>query len=98
MRIFFSALAMLGFVAFGIAQVAIGYMGIADGLGKWWAIGALLLAFALRFPLPLTIGAFFGATNVLGWHWLWALLLTLPGLVFMVPGLVVFGFNALRSR
>lgn len=91
-------LGVIAFFAFGIAQSVVGYMGIEDGLGKWWAIGALVAAFGFRFTLPLTIGTFFGATNVLDWHWFWALLLALPGLAFMIPGLIAAALEAVRGR
>lgn len=91
-------LGVIAFFAFGIAQSVVGYMGIEDGLGKWWAIGALVAAFGFRFTLPLTIGTFFGATNVLDWHWFWALLLALPGLAFMIPGLIAAAIEAVRGR
>lgn len=91
-------LGVLGFFAFAIAQGVVGYMGIEDGLGKWWAIAALIAAFGFRFTLPLTAGVFFGATNVLGWHWFWALLLTLPGLAFMIPGLIAAAVSAVKER
>lgn len=91
-------LAVIAFFAFGIAQAVVGFMGIEDGLGKWWAIGALAAAFGFRFTLPLTVGTFFGATNVLGWHWFWALLLAAPGLAFMVPGLIAAAIEAFRGR
>jgi hypothetical protein len=80
--------AMLLFMFFGLAQAGIGFIGIEDALGMWWATGAVLLALGFRFSLPLTIGAFFGARDVLGWHWLAALAFALPGLLFMVPALL----------
>lgn len=91
-------LGVLAFFAFGLAQAVVGYMGIEDGLGKWWAIGALVAAFGFRFTLPITVGAFFGATNVLDWHWFWALLLAAPGIAFMVPGVIASVFSSLRGR
>jgi hypothetical protein len=80
---------VLGGLALGIAQLIAGYMGIQHHLGTVLAIIALFLAFFARFTLPITVGAFFGAMNVWGWHWFWALIFTLPGLAFMalmIPG------------
>jgi len=76
------------FLGFAIVQGAIGYLGIAYHFGSGWAIGLLILAFVFRFSLPLTIGTFFGALDVFGWPWYGALLITLPGLLFMVPGAI----------
>ncbi len=84
-------MAILGFLAilaFGLAQFVAGYAGIEHHLGAGWAIGALAVAFLLRFTLPITIGAFFGAMNVWGWHWALAALFAAPGLLFVVPGVI----------
>lgn len=84
-------LGVLGFLAilvFGIAQFVAGYAGIAFHLGTGWAIAAIVVALMFRFALPITIGAFFGAMNVWGWHWALAALFAVPGLVFVVPGAI----------
>lgn len=84
-------MAILGFVAilaFGVAQFIAGYAGIALHLGTGWAIGAIVLSLFFRFPLPITIGAFFGAMDVWGWHWALAALFAAPGLAFVVPGVI----------
>lgn len=81
-------MAGLGFVAIlvlGIVQLIAGFQGIEFHLGLWAAVLALIAAVMFRFMLPMTIGAFFGATDVWGWHWVAALILTVPGLLFMVP-------------
>lgn len=86
-----AAIGFIGFLAimaFGVAQMYVGFIGIEYELGVGWAWGALGLALALRLTLPITVGAFFGAMNVLGWHWVWAALFALPGLVFVVPGIL----------
>ena len=84
---FLLIIAFLGFVGYGLTQIYAGFLGIDFHLGKVWAIGAIILAFLFRFTLPLTIGSFFGAMNVWGWHWAGALLFAAPGLIFM--GLMV---------
>lgn len=75
---------MIGIVAYGLTQLAAGYLGLTHHLGIFWAILAIIATFMLRFPLPVTIGAFFGAMNVWGWPWYGALLFAFPGLAFMV--------------
>ena len=85
------------FLGFAIVQAAIGYLGIEYHFGSGWALGLLIAAFIFRFSLPLTIGTFFGAVDVLGWHWVGALLITLPGLLFMVPGAIGMGLVGLAS-
>ena len=48
--------------------------------------------------LPLTIGTFFGALNVLNWHWFGALILTIPGLLFVVPAMVTAAIGSLMQK
>lgn len=86
-------LAFLGFSAYGVAQIAAGYMGIEYMFGGGWAIAALIASLGFRFTLPITIGAFFGATEVFGWHWAVALAFTAPGLLFIIPAFVTSIFS-----
>jgi hypothetical protein len=76
------------FLGFGILQIVAGYIGIDHHFGAGWAIAALVLALGFRFTLPITVGAFFGAVDVWGWHWVFGLLFALPGLLFVVPGIL----------
>ena len=78
----------LAFLAFGIAQLAAGFDGIEQGIGSFWAWAALVAALGFRFTLPITIGAFFGAMNVWGWHWALAALFAAPGLLLVIPGVL----------
>jgi len=80
--------ALTALLAFIATQIAAGYEGIAHGMGPGWAVAAVFIALYLRFTLPITIGAFFGATQVWGWHWALALGFTLPALVFVLPGVI----------
>tara|TARA_B110000977_G_scaffold103803_1_gene135587 strand:+ start:153 stop:611 length:459 start_codon:yes stop_codon:yes gene_type:complete len=81
----------------GLAQMIVGYIGIEYHLGSGWAIGAVVLALMFRFSFPLTIGTFFGAIDVFGFSWVIALLITLPGLLLMVPGAIAAGIAGLLS-
>src|SRR5210317_1030929 len=81
----------------GLAQMIVGYIGIEYHLGSGWAIGAVVLALMFRFSLPLTIGTFFGAMDVFGFSFIVALLITLPGLLLMVPGVIAAGIAGLAS-
>lgn len=94
-----AVLGVAGFIAFllfGIAQLTAGFVGIEQGLGLFWAWGALVAAFMFRFTLPITIGSFFGAMNVWGWHWALAALFAAPGLLFVVPGVLASIFASVR--
>ena len=86
MKLVVGIIALATFFIYVVSQVAAGYAGIAHGLGPAWAWVAVFSALFLRFTLPLTVGAFFGAMMVWGWHWAFALVFVLPGLVFVIPG------------
>ena len=90
----FGVMLMLGV---GLAQMVIGYIGIDYHFGAGWAIGAVVLALMFRFSLPLTVGTFFGAMDVFGFSFIVALLITLPGLLLMVPGAIAAGIAGLAS-
>ncbi len=86
---------------YGLAQIFAGFIGIEYHLGFGWAVGAILAAFIVRFMLPLTIGAFFCALDVWGWHWVGALLFAAPGLAFialMIPGMLASLFSSSSKR
>ncbi|MCA3269667.1 MAG: hypothetical protein INF44_04870 [Thalassospira sp.] len=72
----------------GIAHICAGYAGIDYHFGSVWAFIAIFLALVLRFTLPVTIGAFFGAMDVWDWHWAFAAFFTAPGLVLIIPGVL----------
>jgi len=76
------------FLGYGIFQVCAGYIGIDFHFGGWWAGLALILAFIFRFSLPITIGAFFVAMDVFGWHWALAVIFAAPGLALVIPGAI----------
>lgn len=76
-------------ICFLIAQVVAGYVGIDHHLGAFWAIVAVILIPFFRVTLPITIGAFFGATNVWGWHWIIALIFCAPGILFIIPSIFI---------
>lgn len=94
------ALLVLAVFGLAFAQLLAGFVGIQHHLGTAVAVIAVALALSTGFTLPITVGAFFGAMNVWGWHWLSALLFTLPGLAFMalmVPG-ALSGFLQLTRK
>lgn len=82
---------------FSLLHMVIGLMGLEAEFGLIWAILAFILAVALRFTLPITVGAYFGAIHVFGWEPLYALLFAAPGLVFLVPGAIVAFFSFMFS-
>ena len=87
----------LAMLALGVAQIWLGFVGIEHHLGVWWATGAVALAFVVRIMLPLTIGTYFGAVDVLGWPWWVGVLVAAPGIIFMVPALIAWFIAAIKS-
>ena len=85
------------FILIGLVQIVVGYLGIEYHLGSGWAIGLVIASIFFRISFPLTIGTFFGALDVLGWPWYGALILTLPGVLLMVPGAIAMGVAGLIS-
>jgi len=80
--------AYLLFLAVGLAQFWLGWIGIEYHFGTGWAVGALLSAFFLRIMLPISIGSYFGVVDVIGWPWWAGVLIAAPGLVFVTPALI----------
>jgi hypothetical protein len=93
-----AVLFFFGIIAFGIAQIVVGYLGIDYHLGPLWALAAVVVVFLFRFALPLTIGSFFGAMDVLGWHWVIALAFAAPGLLFIIPGVLSAIVGLVRAQ
>lgn len=76
------------FIVVGLAQLALGFMGLDYLLGLWAAFAALAAAFLFKFMLPLTIGSYFGAVEIMGLPWWAGILVAAPGLLFLVPSLL----------
>lgn len=91
-------LLFIAFLAVGVVQLIAGFTGIEHHFNEIWAFVALGAALIFRFTLPMTIACYFGATDVWGWHWIWALVLTLPGLIFVVPGFIANLFASLKTN
>jgi len=85
-------------ISFGLAQIVIGFLGIEYHLGFYVGVVFLILAFVFRFMLPLTIGAYFGAVDVLGWEWYMALIFALPGILLMFPVLIMGLFSSISDK
>lgn len=89
---------VVGMFALAIFMFAVGWAGIEHEFGKVWGWVAAGLALVLRFTLPLTVGVFYCARDIWGWHWAAALLLAAPGLALMIPGMVATGIQVIRQR
>ena len=62
----------------------LGYIGF-NVFSELLSILIIFICIYLKFSLPLMIGTFYGIIYVLEWHWIFAILLTLPGLIFITP-------------
>ena len=78
----------LTFTIIGLTQIVAGLQGINFHFGSAWAFLALISLLFFGFSLPLTIASFFGATDVWGLHWILALVIAVPGILFLIPGTV----------
>ena len=80
-------------------NIIMGFIGIQFFYGTIVAFLITVISIYFKVILPLYIGSFFGMIYVLEWHWLIALMICLPGLLFITPNLFrkVFNINILRS-
>jgi hypothetical protein len=85
------------FAVIGIAQIVLGVMGLQHQFGGWVAFFAVLAAVGFRFMLPLTVGTYFGAVEVLGWPWWGGVLIAAPGLLLIIPSVIAQVTEALSS-
>jgi hypothetical protein len=91
-------LLMVAFWVFGFVQLAAGFIGIEHYFSSFWAWTALLIAIFFRFTLPIIIGAFLCGPIRMEMSLGIAILFVLPGLVFVIPGLLrPYAFLAHRA-
>ena len=86
------------FVCWAIAQFIAGYAGISSYAGTGWAITAVIVSLIFRFTLPITVGAFYGAFTVWGWPWYWALIFAVPGLILIIPSMLISTLDLLKGK
>jgi hypothetical protein len=84
MKNFAAVLWLLLMIAVGLVQLRLGYLGIEHHLGTLTAVVLSIAAF-LGILLPVTIGSYFGAVDVMGWPTWVGLLVSVPGLLFATP-------------
>jgi len=87
----------LGLIIYCIAYLRAGYQGIELYWGQWWAAGFVFAALLFRFTIPITIGAFFCATEIWGWNWFTAVFFAAPGLIFILPNVLVSIFSLIKK-
>lgn len=77
----------------GVFQASLGYQGIEHHLGEGWAWAAIVAAFLFSSFLPITIGTYFGAVDVMHWDWYIGLMVAAPGLLFALPSMVMMALS-----
>ena len=85
------------FAAIGITQLVLGVMGLQHEFGGWGAFFGLAAAFGFRFMLPLTVGTYLGAVEVLGWPWWGGVIIAAPGLLLIIPTFLAQVTEAISS-
>jgi len=88
----------LFFLSMAVVQIGAGYIGLDDSFGTGWAVAAVVLAFMFKFTLPLVVGTYLCATEILGWHWALGALVAMPGLLFMIPSLLVSALTSFKEK
>ena len=80
-------------------NIVMGFIGIQFFYGTIVALLITTISIYFKVILPLYVGSFFGMIYVIEWHWLIALLVCMPGLLFITPNLFkkVFNLNILKS-
>ena len=79
-------------------NIVMGFIGIQFFYGTIFALLITIISIYFKVILPLYIGSFFGMIYVMEWHWLIALLVCMPGFLFITPNLFkkVFNVNILK--
>ena len=66
-------------------HIIVGFLGLQYYFGSIMGIFLIIMCFLLKFFIPISIATFFGALNVIEWHWIPSLLISLPGIIFLKP-------------
>jgi hypothetical protein len=80
-------LAVAALVAFRLARVVIGVIGLQYELGTVCAIIGAASLLLFRFSWFIRAGAFMALVSIWRWPWFAALLVAAPRAVLMIPGL-----------
>ena len=94
MQLAWGSLALAVLWSFRLARAAVALVGLAAWLGDPWALLIIGLAAAARLHWVLRVAAFLTLALLWRWPWWLALLLTVPRLLLVLPGLV----NAVVAR
>ena len=93
-----AGIAFIFIMTTGLVQICLGFLGIEYLSHTIFAFLAVFLLFFARIVLPLTIGTYFGAVEVMGWEWYVGVLLAAPGLFFILPSMLMATIEPFLTR
>ncbi len=83
---------------YGLGLIILGYIGIETYFDATWvAIAFLILAFFVRFTLPLMFGAIYGLMVTFGLNIWFSILIVAPSIVFILPSIVLYVLNRVNT-
>ena len=88
--------ALTALALFRLGRAAIGIMGLWKLLGPAWAVAGLAALVLLRVTIPVRIGVVLAAVYLWAMPWTAALLLAVPRVPLMLPGLISTALARLR--
>jgi hypothetical protein len=94
-REFFGYVLGLAFCIAALALCGLAWLGLDDQFGWRWALGGVVLCLMVRVNIPVLVGLYFYALNILGWSQMESFAFALPGLLIIVPSMAVEVFTVL---
>jgi hypothetical protein len=88
LKFLLGAIGVLLMLAYSAVYLYSGGAGIYAWGGSAWLSGCILAFVILRIAFPFTLGAFYCAAYLWGWHWSLATVWALPGLAVALPGML----------
>lgn len=85
----------LAFCIAALALCGLAWLGLEDMFGWRWALGGVVVCLLARVNVPVLVGLYFYALNVLGWSQIESFAFALPGLLIIVPSMAVEVFSVL---
>jgi hypothetical protein len=85
----------LAFCIAALTLCGLAWLGLEDMFGWRWALGGIVLSLMVRINIPVLVGLYFYALNILGWSQMESFAFALPGLLIIVPSMAVEVFSVL---
>jgi hypothetical protein len=85
----------LAFCIAALALCGLAWLGLEDSFGWRWALGGVVIALMVRVNIPVLVGLYLYALNILHWNQVESLAFALPGLLIIVPSMAVEVFSVL---